>query len=261
MSWHFLQEQEEESWADICSAGAPDALLKLIPTQEGYCLQDNATEFCPDFQSGTTLAPSTESHGVDTSTSSAAVFPVKTSAAPAAEQALPESDPVCGEKWPGSWVTYCPDTSSWKTRQCSLLGGLEQFSETWPRWGTMRGGECWAHIFAEHLTKEIESGFWPTPVAERTRYVNYKQGGRSLGAEVRRRSVPTPAATDWKGSSKPGQRRGQLTDPAMGVIPAGGRLNPTFVAWLMGWPIGWTDLEPLEMDRFRRWRSSHGKPS
>jgi hypothetical protein len=36
----------------------------------------------------------------------------------------------------------------------------------------------------------------------------------------------------------------------MGVIPAGGRLNPTWVEWLMGWPIGWTDLEPLAMDRY-----------
>lgn len=26
----------------------------------------------------------------------------------------------------------------------------------------------------------------------------------------------------------------------------GGTLNPDWVEWLMGWPIGWTDLEPLE---------------
>ena len=25
-----------------------------------------------------------------------------------------------------------------------------------------------------------------------------------------------------------------------------GRLNPAWVEWLMGWPIGWTLLEPLE---------------
>ena len=28
-----------------------------------------------------------------------------------------------------------------------------------------------------------------------------------------------------------------------------GQLNPSWVAWLMGWPIGWTDLKPLEMDK------------
>ena len=70
--------------------------------------------------------------------------------------------------------------------------------------------------------------------------------------------MPTPASSDWKGSSEPGQRRGQLTDPTMEVIPAGGRLNPTFVEWLMGWPIGSTALSPLAMDRFREFVQQHG---
>jgi len=70
--------------------------------------------------------------------------------------------------------------------------------------------------------------------------------------------MPTPASSDWKGSSKPGQRRGQLTDPTMGVIPAGGRLNPTFVEWLMGWPIGSSALQPLEMARFQEFVQQHG---
>jgi DNA (cytosine-5)-methyltransferase 1 len=29
-----------------------------------------------------------------------------------------------------------------------------------------------------------------------------------------------------------------------------GRLNPTWVEWLMGWPLGWTDLKPQVMDKF-----------
>jgi DNA (cytosine-5)-methyltransferase 1 len=29
----------------------------------------------------------------------------------------------------------------------------------------------------------------------------------------------------------------------------GGKLNPNWTEWLMGWPIGWTDLNPLEMDK------------
>jgi len=70
--------------------------------------------------------------------------------------------------------------------------------------------------------------------------------------------MPPPASSDWKGSSKPGQRRGQLTDQTMEVIPAGGRMNPTFVEWLMGWPIGSTALSPLAMDRFREFVQQHG---
>jgi hypothetical protein len=38
----------------------------------------------------------------------------------------------------------------------------------------------------------------------------------------------------------------------------GGLLNPRWVEWLMGWPIGWTCYVPLETDRFRQWRDSHG---
>ena len=70
-----------------------------------------------------------------------------------------------------------------------------------------------------------------------------RQGGENLRTAV---AFPTPSSNDHKGSSKSGQRRGQLTDPAMGDIPAGGQLNPTWVEWLMGFPPGWTDLKDSE---------------
>jgi hypothetical protein len=30
----------------------------------------------------------------------------------------------------------------------------------------------------------------------------------------------------------------------------GGPLNPAWVEWLMGWPLGWTDLKPLATDKY-----------
>ncbi len=36
-----------------------------------------------------------------------------------------------------------------------------------------------------------------------------------------------------------------------------GTLNPPWVEWLMGWPIGWTDFAPLEMDKFQEWQRLH----
>jgi len=30
----------------------------------------------------------------------------------------------------------------------------------------------------------------------------------------------------------------------------GGPLNPTWVEWLMGWPLGWTDLELLATGKY-----------
>jgi len=285
MSWLFSRALVEEFSQENSLDGELYAPLKATDMPQAFLLADKTKGIWSPFRFGMTYVRLTENLGEELLTWFLEGFPVKTSPSQEAEMELKDQSQAFGWRWQESSVKYDHNTSSWKTRQCSLLGGLESFSETWPRWGTMRGGECWALTTPKHPTSGIESGswlatptakanqlapcmvknqgcrnWWPTPVAERTRYVNYKQGGRSLGAEVRRRqNWPTPAATDWKGSSKPGQRRGQLTDPAMGMIPAGGRLNPMWVEWLMGWPIGWTDLEPLETARFQRWFDSHGK--
>lgn len=37
------------------------------------------------------------------------------------------------------------------------------------------------------------------------------------------------------------------------------QINQEWIEMLMGLPIGWTDLRPLETDRFRQWSNSHGK--
>ena len=42
------------------------------------------------------------------------------------------------------------------------------------------------------------------------------------------------------------------------VTLAGTEFCPELSEWLMGWPIGWTDCEPLEMDRFLQWRRTLG---
>lgn len=39
----------------------------------------------------------------------------------------------------------------------------------------------------------------------------------------------------------------------------GGSLNPPWVEWLQGFPIGFTELRPLEMLRFQQWFASHGR--
>ncbi len=37
-----------------------------------------------------------------------------------------------------------------------------------------------------------------------------------------------------------------------------GEMNPEWIEWWMGWPVGWTELRPLETDKFRQWSRSHG---
>ncbi len=76
---------------------------------------------------------------------------------------------------------------------------------------------------------------------------------------------PTPVASMAKGSSPAAltrrsgaDRSNDRLDHAVMALD-GGHLNPEWTEWLMGWPIGWTDLKPLTMDRFQLWLRAHSK--
>ena len=69
----------------------------------------------------------------------------------------------------------------------------------------------------------------------------------------------TPRASDgMKGKLRkipPGQNcRARLEDQVAQKHGAGGHLNPTWVeAYLMGWPVAWTSMEPLPKEVFQEW--------
>jgi hypothetical protein len=163
MSWHYLQGQEGASWADTSLDGAPSALLSLLPTRVPSCSQGNATECSPPSPYGMTCEPSTGSLGADTSTLSVEASPARTSALPERAMDLTESEADCGPKWPGSLARYNPGSRSWRTAQCSLLGGLTKYSATFPRWGMMRSGELWELPTPVLRIEGKGSGSWPTP--------------------------------------------------------------------------------------------------
>lgn len=106
---------------------------------------------------------STESRGAELLTWFAEASRAKTYQSLETAQELTESAAECGDIWPGSLAKYDPSTSSWKTAQHSLLGGLDEFSETWPRWGLMRNGACLELPTSERPTSGSASGYWPTP--------------------------------------------------------------------------------------------------
>jgi len=76
---------------------------------------------------------------------------------------------------------------------------------------------------------------------------------------------PTPTATQYKGwyllhnRADTDDRLDYTVEREAHQSGAGGKLNPDWVEWLMGWPIGWTASAPLAMDRFRQWLRSHGR--
>jgi hypothetical protein len=141
--------------------------------------------------------------------------------------------PASGQKWSGSFAKYDRILCLWKTHQCSLLGDWEPFSETWPRWGFMLNGECWERTMLVALTKDTASGLLPTPMA-----TDWKGGTASIRKDTGKQRLDQ--FRDWCKSLH------GLTYPIPGHSEA-----------VMMWPVGWSDLKPLAMDKFRQWRQRH----
>ena len=237
MSYTYLRDAGEESSAECFSDIEQSAPWKSNHTAAACYCNGSAIESCRAFRSGTTCEPSMGDRGAESLMSSAAASRAKTSQLLGVAQESTENGLDCGPKCEGSSARYNPQSRSWKTRQCSLFGGLESFSENWPRWGSMRNGEFWARATPERPTNANESGCWPTP----TKTIGPKQSLEAIEAARDRYR---------RGQSK--FNPGVTLEAKVGGVP-----NPMFVAWLMGWPLTWTNLQPLETDKFRKWLHSH----
>jgi hypothetical protein len=88
---------------------------------------------------------------------------------------------------------------------------------------------------------------WPTP----TVCGNYNRKGASPtsgdGLATAVLKCATPTARDWRSGKASDATMERNSRPLSEQI--GGSLNPTWVEWLMGWPLGWTDLKPSATDK------------
>lgn len=282
MSWHYSQALVEEYSAANYLDGVPFAPWKSIPSVPDDSCSGKMKGTCHRSPFGMMFVPSTDTPGAALLTWFQAGFPAKTSVLPGRETGLTATALDFGRKWRESSVKYDPASRSWKTHQCSLLGDWEPYSETWPRSGTMRNGECWERQTLERRTKETGSGLLPTPLASNTKahhmrgadkgkkreprsYLtwatptvcgNYNRKGASKnsgdGLATMVAKWPTPTVNDSKNSTLPPSQIKHDNIPGALLRsghPSGGQLNPTWVEWLMGWPLGWTDCKPLAMDK------------
>ena len=290
MSYTYLQEQGEESLVESFADIPQFVLSRLNLTAEKSYSKDSEMEFCQSSQSGTMCKPSMETRGEEKLILSAEDSHAKTYQQQEKEQELKDQDQVCGNTWRESSVKFDLNTHSWKTHQCLWEEDLAPSSLTLPKWGMMQSGVLWERITSPLHTDETESGFLlPTPTCadatmgailnDNTKLIMLKSGklrkisnqgvSGSIGLARTVAMWPTPCATDYKGAGKNGELRDRLDYAAerggtkSNEYPAppkiGGQLNPTWVEWLMGWPLGSTDLKPLEMDKFLLWLKSHGK--
>ena len=148
-------------------------------------------------------------------------------------------------------------------KKCQV--GLEQAVQWWPTPCASEAGPDFAKLSRSKTGISLQTAvaMWPTPNQRDWKDSGVSQGSRkspNLGTMAAR--YPTPTVNDSKNSTLPPSQvnRDSITGALMrDGEKAGGSLNPTWVEWLMGWPLGWTDCAVSATDKFRQWLGLHGK--
>ena len=221
MSWLYSQALVEEFLGDISLDGEQSAQSSGNPIPQAYCAPGKMTAFSRLSRYGMTFKPLTDILGEELLTLYLAGFHAKTFQLQEMVMDLMESEAECGEKWQGLLAKYDQDLHLWRTVQCSLLEDLNESLQTLPQWGMTVGGELYLLPTLVQTIDAKESGFthvWGTPKAQDSRHALRDRGKGNLGEQV-------------------------------SGLHNGGKLNPLWVEWLMGYPIGWTGLSPVGMDK------------
>lgn len=142
---------------------------------------------------------------------------------------LRNSDPV------GSLVRMSLVSSRWNSTKSFL---------TWKIRGTPHGRLLFQLVPWTRLTDDPESGLLPTPTADDAN--NATRASGTFKSLTREALLPTPTARDWRSPNNDERFPDQLPNFV------GGKLNPEWVEWLMGYPVGWTDLKPSATQRSRK---------
>lgn len=136
--------------------------------------------------------------------------------------------------------------------QGKISDSSDGYSMTLPRWGIASGGE-----FGELVTSELhieESGYFSSQTETFPTITvcgNYNRKGASNtsgnGLATYVKMYPTPMATQRGDCPAERKRHSPCLESVVAMQePNGGKLNPTWVEWLMNFPIGWTDLDASE---------------
>ena len=236
MSWLFSQALVAEYSAASCSDGEPSAQLSVTPTQHKFWRNDKTMEPSDLSRFGLTCAVLTADRGEALLTSYLAGFRAKTSALPEPAPDWAAIAAACGLNSNASLARFDPDSCSLKTAQLSLIEDSQSCWPILPRSGLMLDGRCYPLNSSAPATFVTAPGSLPTPV---------KSWGRR-GPGI---------------SNNLGKLRCSLgtTLASLAIVKAvGWRWPASFVEWMMGWPIQWSALKPLEMGKFRQWQQQHG---
>jgi hypothetical protein len=148
---------------------------------------------------------------------------------------LTKLDPV------GLLLKMCLESESYTSTLCYL---------TWKGWATPMRRSLYRLVPSTPRIDVTGSGLLPTMTEyDATGKGNMRKEAKpevnhaiSLHHYVKMYQTPMPSDVDGGRTTK-GKKRQNETGIRRQV---GGQLNPTWVEWLMGFPLGWTDLEHLE---------------
>lgn len=142
-----------------------------------------------------------------------------------------------------------------KTSQQLELGASTLSSSHLPNYGMIVDGQLFQPKKLEPVTSERGGSCLPTATATAYGFnrTNSKNAKRRLSLEsmAKRGVLPTPMGRDWKGSGGENRKSPDL------AFTMGGNLHPQFVEELMGYPIGWTELEDWATQLCQHKRERH----
>jgi hypothetical protein len=243
MSYHSSLVQAADCSERICSDGVQLATSSGTTIASESSRTESQTESCQSPRSSLTCVSS--SSPVQPS-SIAELRTWLRQAFPASHLALPESNSLvptngtCGQPRETPFALFDQRTCSWRTSQDSLLADTRgQSSVNWPKWASWDGTAAYPLHPRVLITCENDGGFVPTP-----RHCDGKKG--------------SGARKDGGGSYGLGHWVASQLGLAQSTTT---KFDPGLSEWLMGWPIGWTALEPLEMDKYHEWLQLHGSYS
>ena len=245
MSWRYLPEAAAVYWEGSSWDGKPYAMSSGMNIAQRCSKPEYKKAISQTLQSGTMSELSTGNPGVDWWILSLPVSPASPSASQA--NAVPSwTTEICGLRPFVSYRKCGPNGAYWKMCPVSSMQAtatLGKYSGPWPNSGLLQDGLVYLLPPLVRTITEIGSGLWPTPLAGmRTR--PYPKGMRKYLAEEKINAGNLLAIQIFA-----------LDYPEM---PPGMHVNPGWLEWLMGWPIGWSALEPLATAKFRQWSELHG---
>jgi len=177
--------------------------------------------------------------------------------APQANEKAQTIHDTCGLGLEMPLAHYDRHTQSWRTSEDISLWGDYKLLENLPKSGMTQSGVLYQQPVWVRLIDETASSSWPTArasaaMADSPEVIlrNLAQKGYKSKLEQAVQLWPTPRAAQAEArnhtvyareSGKPQNLENRIAqrDP----LTIGGKLNPTWVEWLMGFPLGWTDLE------------------